>query len=101
MSLKKKLLSIAGVLLVVGALLLAFGDTRGAEPELECAERGQPTSGYQTSACPNGTTAESQEKWGDWYSMPRYGRIAGLGLVVLGLASGVASLVVRNKKNVQ
>ena len=101
MTLKKKLLSFAGALVVVGALLMAFGDTRGPEPSVECAEKGMPTSGYQSSTCPNGTTIESQKEWGEWYSMPRYGRIAGLGITVAGIATGIAGLVVRNKKSAE
>lgn len=98
MSLKKKLLAAAAVLLVVGGLLLVFGDTRGPEPELECVAAGNPTSGYRTDKCPDGTTIESQERWGDWYSMPRYGRIAGLGLIVVSIVLGVSGLVVKSSK---
>ena len=100
MSLKKKLLSIAAVLLVLGGLLLAFGDTRGPEPEVECALEGTPTSGYMTDKCPDGTTIESQKEWGEWYSMPRYGRIAGLGIVVVSIIVGIVGLASRPKKPV-
>ena len=101
MTLKKKLLSIAGVLAVVGALLMVFGDTRGPEPTLECAVKGAATSGFATDECPDGTTIESQRAYFDWRSMPRYGRIAGLGITVAGIATGIAGLVVRNKKSAE
>lgn len=99
MTLKKKLLSLAGILLVVGGLLLAFGDWRGPEPSVECAQKGTATSGFKTDACPDGTTIESQRAWFDWNSSPRVGRIIGLGVVGLALVTGVAGLVVRSKKN--
>ena len=92
--LAKNILLIASLVLIVGGVpLLIFGDTRGPEPQVECAEVGKATSGFSTDECPDGTTIESQKDWFEWNSTPRYGRIAGLVMILLGLLSGIISLI--------
>lgn len=96
---KKKLLIISAALLVVGGLMIAFLDTKGAAPAFECTSEHGPTSGFSDSSqndCP--ISIESFNKWREWNKSPHYGRIAGLGLVVIALVTGVTGLVLRKKQ---
>lgn len=101
MSTKSKLFIIFLGLLIIGVLMIIFVDTKGPEPSFVCAT-GQQTSGFSDSSqdnCP--VSIESYNKWRDWYGMPNYGKIAGLGIAAVGLigsiSTGIAMLVSRSR----
>jgi uncharacterized membrane protein len=88
---RTKLLAVAGALIVLG--VLAFMLQPGA-PEGECAPEGATqTSGFQDaeSGCP--LTIESADEIMDYNSAPKPFRIAGLVLVLAGIATAVVALV--------
>lgn len=96
---KKKLLIISAALIVVGGLMMAFLDTKGAAPKLECTSINGPTSGFTDESqdnCP--VSIESYNEWREWSKGPHYGRIAGLGVAVVGLLTGISSLFIRKKQ---
>lgn len=92
MSGKMKLLIIAFVLILGGGLGIAFGDTRGEEPAVECVTDGGATSGFvddDQGGCP--ISIESWNEYAEWLSEPQPVRAAGflVGLAGVGLAVGV------------
>lgn len=92
MSGKMKLLIVAIVLILGGGLAIAFGDTRGEEPAVECVTDGGPTSGFvdeDQGGCP--ITIESWNEYADWLTEPQPVRAIGFlaGLAGVGLAAGV------------
>lgn len=102
MSVKSVVLVTGIVLIGVGTLMTVFLDTKGPEPSFVCAT-GQQTSGFTDSSqdnCP--VSIDSYNKWRDWYGMPNYGKIAGLGVAAVGLVSsvgaGIAMLVARSRR---
>jgi hypothetical protein len=101
MSVKSKLLITAAAFIVVGALMVAFLDTKGPEPSFVCVTDGGATSGFTDSSqgnCP--VSIESYNKWANWYSSPQIGKIAGLGIVVVGIVVGIVGIVKRSKPRV-
>lgn len=99
MSIKKKLLLSSAALIVVGVLIAFFVNTKGTEPSFECAPADGPTSGFTDSSqnnCP--VSIDSYNAWREWRKQPYYGRIAGLGVVTVGLVVGVVGLVKKSKK---
>lgn len=100
MSGKMKLLIIAIVLILAGGLAVAFGDTKGEEPALECVEEGTPSSGFvddDQGGCP--ISIDSWDEYADWLSQPQPIKIAGVfaGLAGVGLAIGVGITAIVQK----
>jgi len=99
MSTKAKLLAVSAAMLIVGGLMIAFLNTKGAEPTFTCVTDGGATSGFTDSSrndCP--VSIDSYNTWREWSGTPQYGRIAGLGIAVVGLVIGVVGLVKRSSK---
>lgn len=95
MSTSKKLI-IAAVLMVLGVILMVM-PTPG-EPAVECAAEGGPTSGFadeDQAGCP--ITIESYNEYREWSTGPRWDNIAGLVLVVGGLAFA-GTVLVRDRR---
>ena len=89
---KKKLLLVAAVMVVLGAVLMAL--PRFGEPDLVCVSEGEPSSGFADADqgnCP--VSIESYHEYAEWSSGPVWTRIGGLVLVVGGLGVGVTGLV--------
>lgn len=106
MSGKMKLLIVAIVLILGGGLAMAFGDTRGEEPQLECAPEGEATSGFvdhDKDDCP--ISIESWNEYSEWRSQPQPVKIAGLfaGVVGVGLGVGVGvtAIVQKSRKRIE
>lgn len=100
MSIKRKLLVAFAAIFVVGVLMIAFVDTKGPEPDFECAAEGAPTSGFSDSSqgdCP--VSIDSYNTWREWYTTPQHGKSLGVVLAavaVLGsIGVGIASIVGR------
>ena len=103
MSNKLKLLIVALVLIVGGVLAMAFGDTRGEPPALECVAEGQPSSGFvdhDQNDCP--VSVESWDEYAEWVSQPRpviaVGFLAALAGVGLGIGVGVTAIVQKARR---
>lgn len=103
MSNKLKLLIVAAVLILGGALAVAFGDTRGEEPALECVAEGGPTSGFvdhDQDGCP--VSIESWNEYADWLSEPQpvkaVGSLAVLAGVGLGVGVGITAIVQKSRR---
>lgn len=100
MTKKAKLLLVSALVMVVGIFGIFFFDTKGPEPKLVCAPANGPTSGFSDSSqgdCP--VSIESYNTWREWRSGPNPGRIAGLGIAVIGLISLIAvAVAVKPKK---
>lgn len=106
MSGKMKLLIVAIVLILGGGLAMAFGDTRGEEPQLECIPEGEPSSGFvdhDQGGCP--VSVESWNEYSEWRTQPQPVKIAGLfaGVVGVGLAVGVGvtAVVQKSRKRIE
>ena len=87
---RRVLLPVAGLLLVVGLFLIFFPFN---QVETECAEPGEVSSGFvdDESGCP--ITIESYQRVIDEESRFKVERVAGLGVVVAGLAVGGVALI--------
>ena len=88
---KKSLLVAAVVLVVLGVFSMLF--LNGSKPEAECSANNSRTSGFVDNEknCP--ISIESWTKINDYNSKPKLGRIAGLVLILGGVAVGVVGLV--------
>ncbi len=89
---KHKLLLVAGVMLLLGVILMVV-PTPG-EPALECVSGDGPTSGFTDESqgnCP--VSIESFNAYSEWSSRPKWDNIAGLVLVLGGVGVGVTALV--------
>ena len=102
MSTKMKLLVIAILLILGGGLAVAFGDTRGEEPALECVPEGTPSSGFvdhDQDGCP--ISIESWNEHAEWRSQSQpvkaVGLLAGLAGVGLGLGVGITAIVQKSR----
>jgi hypothetical protein len=90
----RTLLLAAVALIVVGVLAFVL---QPGEPDSVCAPDGAPTSGFVDTEKDCGITQESFNEIADYRSSPKPFRIAGLVLVLAGVGTGVASLVVARK----
>lgn len=87
----KLLLGVAGALLVLGVVSFLL---QPGPPDHECAAPGEPTSGWVAADDPDcAITIESYEQIRQYNTSPKLFRIAGLGLVVAGLAVGTVGIV--------
>lgn len=82
---------------------MAFGDTRGEEPELLCAPEGEATSGFvdhDQDDCP--ITIESWNEYANWSSQLQPVKIIGLFATVagvgLGIGVGITAVVQKARK---
>jgi len=93
-SVRARLLSVAAVLIVLGALSFIL---QPGPPDGECAPEGTISSGFvdEDKDCP--LTIESWDEIADYESSPKPFRIAGLVLVVAGLGVGAVALIRRPK----
>lgn len=84
------MLAIAAGLIALGVVAFVL---QPGPPDPVCVEQGTPSSGFEDSesGCP--ISMESFEEISDYNSAPKPFRIAGLLLVVVGLAVGVVGLV--------
>ncbi len=99
MPVKKKLFITSIALMLIGVAMMIFVDTKGPEPKFTCASANGPTAGFSDSSQNNcAVSIESYNKWSEWFTKPNYGKIAGLGVVVVGLVVGVVGLVKRSNK---
>jgi len=93
-STKIVLLALAGGLLLLGALSFVL---QPGPPEPVCAAAGAPSSGFVDSDRNCEITIESYDRIREYETSPKLFRIAGAGLVLVGLVVGVAGLVKRSR----
>lgn len=103
MSNKLKLLIVAVVLILGGVLAMAFGDTRGEAPAVECVAEGMPSSGFvddDQGGCP--ISVESWNEYAEWLTQPRpvilAGGLATLAGVGLGVGVGITAIVQKARR---
>lgn len=81
---------------------MAFGDTRGEPPALECVAEGMPSPAFvdhDQGGCP--ISNESWDEYADWLAQPRplilVGFFATLAGVGLGVGVGITAMVQKSR----
>jgi hypothetical protein len=88
------LLVVAGGLLVLGVLSFVL---QPGPPEAVCAAADAPSSGFVDSDRNCAITIESYDRIRKYETSPKPFRVAGAGLVLVGLMVGVTGLVKRSR----
>lgn len=97
MKVNKALLGLAGLLVVVGVVLIPLQTVIMPEPESVCVEGSGPTSGFtdEEKGCP--ISIESYNEIRERRTSPKLLRLGGLLLILGGLGVGVISLFTGRK----
>jgi len=92
---KKVLLTVAGVLILLGVVSFLF--LNPSEPEAECASDPNRTSGFVSEEKDCAISIESYNEIREYETSAKPGRIIGLVLIVAGLVVGGVALVAGRK----
>lgn len=87
---RKMLLLVAGGLVILGVVSILL---QPGPPDSECVPDGQPSSGWIDEEKDCNISIESYEAIADHNSSPKPWRIAGLLLIIAGVATGLVALV--------